>query len=117
MPLVIKKKITLENIGEGAYLEFRAIPVGDVAEIQNKMPKEDDEDKTAAIPFMLELLKKYFIGGKAPDEKGQLSDVTADDLDNLDASTAVEVFQGLSGVDPKDEGQSKISSTPSTQTE
>lgn len=120
MPLVIRKKITLEILGEeykDAYLTFKAIPVGELGNIQAKMPKEDDADQSQAIPVMLDLLKTYFLDGKFPNEKGELESVVKDDLNNLDAETSIHCFQVLSGVDPKAEGNLMSSSTPSTSTE
>lgn len=120
MGLVIRKKVTLEFLGDeykDAYLVFRALPIKDLQEIQDKMPKEDAKDRSQAIPIMLDVLKEYFLSGKSPDEDGNLQDVTKEDLDNLDSSTAIECFQALSGVDPKAMGESENSSTPSTPTE
>lgn len=102
MGLVIRKKITCEFLGDEykeAYLIFKVIPIAEVASVQEGLPKGDtDEAKVAAIPKMLELLKKYFIEGKFPDEKGELEEVKAEDLDNMNAELAIHCFQGLSGV-------------------
>ncbi len=120
MGLVIRKKVTLEFLGDeykDAYLVFKAIPIGDLQKIQDKMPTENDKDTSKAIPVMLEVLKDYFQDGKFPNEKGELEDVTKEDLDNLDANSAVKCFQGLSGVDPNLDSESGSSSTPSTPTD
>lgn len=116
MGLVIRRKITLEFLGDqykDAYLEFQAIPVKDVVEIQAKMPGED-ADKATAIPVMLEVLQKYFLKGKFPGADGNLEDVTKEDLGNLDVEAAIHCFQGLSGVDSNLENGSPSSSTPLT---
>lgn len=120
MGLVIRKKVTLEFLGDeykDAYLVFKAIPVGDLKKIQDGMPKEDAEDKSQAIPIMLNVLKDYFLSGKAPGENGELTDVSKEDLNDLDANTAIKCFQALSGVDSNLGSESRSSSSPSTPTE
>jgi hypothetical protein len=118
MSLVIRKKITCEFLGDeykDAYLVFKAIPVSELADIQKSLPiGETDEDKVQVIPKMLEILKKYFLNGKFPDDKGELEDVTSADLDNMNADLAIHCFQGLSGVEPNLDLESRNSSTPST---
>lgn len=117
MALVIKKRISLASVGTGwekAYLEFRSIPVADLPEVQKSMPKEEDssEAKLEAIPTMLTVLKKYFISGSAPDDNGDPSIVSADDLNNIDADMAIKCFQGLTGVSSDLAPESENTSTP-----
>ena len=122
MGLIIRKKITLDNLGEDykeAYLQFKSIPVGDLPAIQKELPKEGDseEQKLQSIPTIMNILKKYFLDGKFPDEAGKLEDVTRNDLDNLDQDAALHCFEGLTGVSSNLEQGSGNSSTPSTPTE
>lgn len=118
MGLLIRKKITCEFLGDDykeAYLIFKAIPVSGLADIQNELPKGDtDEDKMQAIPKTLEILKKYFLKGEFPGENGELEEVKAEDLDNMNAELAIHCFQGLTGVEPNLDSESRSSSTPST---
>lgn len=120
MGLVIRKRISLDFLGEeykDAYLVFRAIPVNDLSEIQKGLPSQEDGDNTQAIPVMLNVIKKYFLNGQAPGESGELEQVNVEDLDLIDANTAIHCFQGLSGVEGNLEPDSESSSSPSTQTE
>src|SRR5436190_1697829 len=119
MALVIRKRVSLDFLGDeykDAYLVFQAIPVSKLVEIQAKMPT-DTADSAQSIPIMLDVLKEFFLDGEFPDKDGNLGNVEKDDLDNLNSEAAIQCFQGLSGVNPKAEGDSKISSTPSDQTE
>ncbi len=107
MTLVIKKKVSLAFLGEGyeeAYLTFKSIPLKDYQGVMDEMPK--DEDNAKALELIIKYLKQYFVGGKFPDEEGKLQDVTKEDVDELDAETAIKCFQALMGeqIDPKSEG-------------
>lgn len=118
--LIIRKKVTLEFLGneyKDAYLVFKSIPISQLETLLDKMPKEGDTNNTKSISAMLEVLKEYFLDGKFPNAQGQLEDVTKDDLDNIDADTAIHCFQGLSGVSSNLEPESRNISTPSTQTD
>ncbi|TAL08214.1 MAG: hypothetical protein EPO02_13585 [Nitrospirae bacterium] len=121
MALTIRKKVTLEFLGDeykDAYLTFRAIPVSELETLLAKLPKEDaaQEEKTKSIGIMLDVLKEYFLDGKFPNKEGMIEDVTKEDMDNIDADTAIHCFQGLSGVSSNLEQESRTSSTPLTQT-
>lgn len=100
--IVIKRKVSLDFIGEeykDAYIVFRAIPVKDYAEIMKQMPK-DGEDNTKSLTIMLEMLQKYFVEGKFPDENNQLVDLEAKDVTELDRDSAITCFQRVVGQDP-----------------
>lgn len=114
MTLVIKKKVSLDFLGEGyeeAYLIFKSIPLKDYQGIMEEMPDENDNQKS--LELIVKYLKKYFVGGKFPDEDSKLQDVSVDDVDDLDGETAITCFQTLMGqrIDPKLEGQSMNPST------
>ena len=121
MGLVIPKKITLEFLGDeykDAYLIFKSIPITQLADMKAKMPNGDaEDDKLKVIPIMLDILKEQFLRGEFPDLDGKMEPVQAEDLDNLDANTAIQCFQTLSGVTENLDSESRSSSTPSTQTE
>lgn len=110
--IVIKRKVSLSFLGEQyseAYINFRTIPVKDYIELEEKMPKQDDTNTSnkTFVPMVIELLKKYFSDGKFPDETGELVDLDADDIDDLDSETTITCFNVLVGQanDPKDLNQ------------
>lgn len=102
MPLVIKRKVSLEFLGEDykdSYITFKSIPVGNFQDITKKV-EEIGEDNIKSIAFIVEILQKYFIEGKAGEDV-----LKSEDLQELDAETTIKCFEVLSGqsVDPKDE--------------
>lgn len=104
--IVIKRKVSLDFLGEyykEAYINFKAVPVRDYADLINKLPK-DEKNNVESIELMLGLLKDYFVDGKFPDEKGELVSLEADDVMDLDQESAIKCFQALVGqdIDPKD---------------
>lgn len=106
MPIVIRKRVDLDFLGEayaGAYLEFQSVPVADIEKIQNEIQKYE-QDKTSSVLAALNLLKKYFLNGEFPDDEGKLAPVTADDLDGLDPEATIVCFKVFTGqeIDPKD---------------
>lgn len=119
MALVIKKRISLEFLGDeykGAYLTFRKIPAVDYEQIDQR---QSELKGVESLKYLVELLSTYFVEGKFPDESGKLAEVTKKDFDVLDGDTAVQLFNDLTGqnpqpeepnVDPKDEDSS---TTPS----
>lgn len=113
MAVVIKKRVNLDFLGEeykGSYLEFQALPLKDYGELITELEKVES-DKTQSIPFMLQTLKKYFLGGKVQDEE-----VSADDLDEFDRDTAINCFETLTGtLDPKGDGLSTMPSSTEVQ--
>lgn len=99
MALTIRKRISLDFLGEeykDAYLIFSAIPVKDFEDIQTQI-EDIKDDNTRSIKVVLDYVKKYFISGKAPDEKGVEQDVTKEDLDNLDQTSLVKCFELITG--------------------
>jgi hypothetical protein len=113
MPIKIKKRVSLEFLGEeyqDAYLVFQSIPVGDLENIQETLDtmKSETKSPTAAI---LELLKKYFISGEFPDDDGKLQPVTSGDLNDLDPTSCVACFKAFTGQDPDPKGETPLTST------
>jgi hypothetical protein len=105
--IVIKRKVTLEFLGEeykDGYLTFKAIPVKDYTGMLAKLPKEGEEDNGKSITMMLDLLTTYFVEGKFPDDEGKLQDVTKEDVGDIDQETAIHCFETVVGkkTDPKD---------------
>lgn len=106
MPIVIKKKVSLDFLGEeykDAYLVFQSIPLKDFDILGVEVEKAQENKKAAS--FILDALKKYFIEGQFPG----IEKLTKDDLDGLDQETVIKCFGIFTGqeLDPKAE-------TPST---
>lgn len=105
--IIIKKRVSFDYLGDeykDAHIVFRSIPGVDFDEMQQKIAGIESE-KEGSVKFIISILKKYFISGSFPDTL----EVTADDLDGLDAESIVKCFQIFTGqtLDPKAE-------TPST---
>lgn len=110
MALVIKKRVSLEFLGEeykDASLTFKSIPIKDIDSLQKEVTKSQEDNKAAT--FILDTLKKYFVEGVFPG----VDTVTADDLGDLDSETVLKCFSTLTGqtIDPKSEGQSTTQSS------
>ena len=121
MGLLIKKRVNLDFLGDEykeSYIEFKAIPVKDFEAIQTEQKKIEDDD-IKAIRFILDNLKKYFLSGKAPDDKGEVADLVADDMGDLDQQSVVKCFEILTGLSVNEEQDflDKDSKTPSSITE
>ena len=102
MALVIKKKVSFDFLGEGyegAYLVFKSISVTEHEAITKKA-KEFEDKPEGSIEYMLGLLKKHFVSGKFPNDSDELTEVSSDDLDGLDAESLVRCFQIFTGQDP-----------------
>lgn len=120
-----------------AYLVFRSIPVSDYEDIMKELPsinsrlarlvekadkhdlteqenaelvelqKANAEENKKSFDLILSYLKKYYIGGKFPNEKGELEDIDSkDELAGLDKEAVLKCFNALTGQDgPKAERQ------------
>jgi hypothetical protein len=111
MPIVIKKRVSFDFLGEdyaSAYINFKTIPVGKLTTFQDRIP----DDKNKSIPVMLDIIKEHFLDGKFPNDKGELVDISQEDLDDLSVDAAIECFRGLTGSDPKLQGDLKGTSNP-----
>ena len=105
MPIVIKKQIPLDVIGEGfANISptFRVIPVSDILKI-NKRINEAGEDSDILMGIFLDVIGEYFI------EDDMLK---KDDLDSLGSDAVLHCFRLLTGQDP-DPKFATPSTTPS----
>lgn len=103
MPIVIKRKVSFDFLGEeykDAYIVFKAIPVKDYAALTQKMPKDGEEDAGKSITLMLEMLEDYFIEGKFPNKDGELEDLKKEDVADLDQESTIRSFQKLTGQEP-----------------
>lgn len=97
MAIVIKKKVSLDFLGEEyakAYLVFKAVPVSEYGELLTKL---DTTDRAETVKVMVALLKKKFIEGKFPGDDGELADLTADDIEQLDEASLAECFAYATG--------------------
>jgi hypothetical protein len=106
--IVIKKRISLEFIGEeyaDGYFIFKSIPLSEYDKLTSDLDSIKDDNKKA-IPFILAVLKDHFVEGKFPNDANELEEIGADDLEGIDQPTCLEIFQRLTGQgDPKVEGQ------------
>ena len=71
--LAIKKRVNLDFLGEEwkeAHILFRSIPLKDYEELM-----KEAEVKKDAIKFTRSTLKKYYLSGKVPNDKGELGDM------------------------------------------
>lgn len=114
MAIVIKKRVDLDFLGEDykeAYLVFQAIPAADFDEVSKEL--KGNENDSAAVRIVLNILKKYFISGKFPDDKG-LQDVVKDDLDGIDPATLTKCFQVFTGVELDPKAETPLTNTSPT---
>lgn len=73
----------------------------DVKRLEELRAQRDDNE-SKELDIIMNLLKKYFISGKFPNDKGELEDVAKDDLDGVDQTCAMQCFKTLTGrADPK----------------
>jgi hypothetical protein len=96
--IVIKKTINLDFLGEeykDSFLVFKSIPLKDYEAFIVQSKKQDESE---AVKLIVNTLKKYFVEGKFNG-----ADLTGEDIDDLDITTAVTVFKYLTGqeLDPK----------------
>jgi hypothetical protein len=120
MPIKIKKRVSLEFLGEDykeAYLVFQSIPVGDLESIQSTLKELESEGKSS-VAGILDVLKKYFISGQFPDDDGKPQDVTKNDLGDLDPESCIACFKAFTGqeLDPKAE-MPLTSTSPTAETQ
>lgn len=105
MAIVIKKRVSLEFLGDEykeAYLVFKSIPAIDYDSVIVELNKFQ-ENQGQSLTFLIELLQKYFLDGKFPDDDGKLEPVVSSDLGQLDPNTIIKCFQVFTGqeLDPK----------------
>jgi hypothetical protein len=99
-------------MGEGfqdAYFLTRLMHWKDQAAMEAIQGRKDVDPHQKNI----DTLKLFFAGGKTPDETGQLTDLTAEDLDDWDVFTVATVVAQVGMPDPK-ELPSSTATTPAT---
>lgn len=121
MSLTIKKVVDLSSLGEdynGIELVFKSIPARDLPELNKKQeafPKGKDgtPNLDKVLPFFIETLQKYFLGGTQDKEK-----VSKEDIGELDSNALIYCFQIITGqdIDPKVESESPSTSTTESET-
>lgn len=109
MSLVIKKRVSLEFLGDeykDGEIVFKSIPAKDLPEIISKS-EAAGEDSKLLIPVFIDVLQSYFIDGGVGDDK-----IAKEDIGELDADSVIHCFQILTGqaIDPKANGQSTTTS-------
>tara|TARA_R110000868_G_scaffold39565_1_gene137694 strand:- start:1046 stop:1360 length:315 start_codon:yes stop_codon:yes gene_type:complete len=99
MAIVIKKRITLEKLGEeykDSYLTFQSIPFKDYEKIAKLQVEIAGKDETAqglkSLNFIQEELTKRFIEGNIDNQE-----VKVEDLFELPGEVIVDCFQQLMG--------------------
>jgi hypothetical protein len=102
------KRISLAFMGPGfeeAYLDSRLMHYSD----QEKMDAVQSNESLNPHQRNIDTLKLFFVSGKTPDETGELTELTAQDLDDWDIFSVSEVVRQVGMPDPK-------ASEPSTTT-
>lgn len=103
MPIQIKKRISLDFLGEEykeAYLEFNSVTMREYPALV-KQSRELGENAEESIKFVQSFLTERFVGGKFP-QGGEVKDVSKEDLLDFDADVFFQCFQSLTGqVSPK----------------
>lgn len=102
--IVIKKRVSFDFLGEeykDSYVDFQRIPVSDFEAIQKEM-EEVKKNKLSSFSVVLGVIKKYFISGKFINDD-KLEDISAEDLEGLDAESVLRCFSLMTGqeIDPK----------------
>lgn len=91
--------MNLDTFASGAYLEFYLISYNEslkLAEVNvGKDQKPDTGEIKTSANKAFALLKEKFVGGKLPDDKGELVDVLVDDLAELPMALVTECVRFL----------------------
>jgi hypothetical protein len=104
MAFVVKKKLSLDFLGDGwkdAYLEFSGLTFKESRGFTSQKFDEKNPDSDENLNFVINLLKEHFLTGKGYDGT-DLIDIAKDDIEDLPPeaiSKAVEALVG--GPDPK----------------
>lgn len=97
--IVIKKKVSLDFIGEDykeAYLLFTTMSIAEYEEHVKRVDTKDEKITIKPIKMILETLQNKFIGGKFPQD-GKLVDLEAADLADIDPDNIVSIFALYTG--------------------
>lgn len=118
--IIIKKKVTLEFLGEeykNSFVTFRSIPVGEYDELIKQI---DGVEKNKSLSEIIKILENYFVEGLFEGQK-----VAKEDISQFDGDTIVKCFETLTGqktvegerqLDPLSENESTNTSTTETDT-
>lgn len=97
--IIIKKRVDLDFLGkeyEKGYLVFKSISLEQYQKLSADL-KELKERDDQAVTFLLNTLRDQYIEGKFPNDKGELEDVSIDDLKDFDMETVINVFNRFTG--------------------
>lgn len=118
--IIIKKKVTLEFLGEeykDSYLTFKSIPIGEYEELIAKVDKVEEDKSMSEI---MKILENYFVEGLFDGQK-----VNKEDVSQFDGETILKCFETLTGqktvegerqLDPLSESESTSLSTTEVDT-
>lgn len=118
--IIIKKKVTLEFLGEeykDSYLTFKSIPIGEYEELIAKVDKVEEDKSMSEI---MRILENYFVEGLFDGQK-----VNKEDVSQFDGETILKCFEALTGqktvegerqLDPLSESESTSLSTTEVDT-
>lgn len=98
MAIVIKKRVSLEFLGEEykeAYLVFKSIPA---LEFQAVADSLDKLDPNSSIGGIVKVLEDYFLEGEFPSD-GKLEPVSKEDIGQLDPLSLTQCFKIFTGQD------------------
>lgn len=98
--IVIKKKVTLEFLGDeykDGYVNFSSIPMREYEEIEKKLEElKNSENESKSVIFVRDLVTSRFVDGKFPIE-GELSDISREDLPDFPAEFFINAMSQLNG--------------------
>lgn len=114
--IIIKKKVTLEHLGEeykDSFVTFKSIPIGEYEKLAKEIDAVEDKESMNKI---LEILGSYFFEGLFDGQK-----LSKEDMSQFDGETILKFFETLTGqkadaegnrnLDPKSETELTSSST------
>lgn len=90
--IIIRKKVTLEFLGEAykdSFVTFRSIPVGEFNDLIKNIESVSDGE---SLPEIIKILEKYFVEGLFEGQK-----LSKDDLKQFDGETVLKCFKTLTG--------------------
>jgi len=118
--IIIKKKVSLEFLGDeykDSFITFRSIPIGEYQELVEKIDEVEDNKSLSEITKILE---KYFVEGLFDGQK-----LAKEDINQFDGETVLKCFETLTGqktvegerqLDPLSESESTSTSTTEVDT-
>jgi len=118
--IIIKKKVTLEFLGEeykDSHVTFRSIPIGEYEELIKQV---DGVEENKSLSEIIKILENYFVEGLFDGQK-----VAKEDIKQFDGETVLKCFETLTGqktvegerqLDPLSESESTSTSTTEVDT-